>query len=105
MSDFWKDYNPSSNEEIPSMRGIDYERIKAYCKAIGVDMYKQSINAKFMNEMEDWYLSLAKQSNTINEIKTIVAKWETDIWRGALLSYESMTKISDLLEESEETEP
>lgn len=61
MVDFWKDYNPSSNEKIPSMRGIDYERIKAYCEAIGVDMYKQPINAKFMNEMEDWYLNLAER--------------------------------------------
>lgn len=103
MVDFWEDYDGTNSEKIPSMRGIDYERIKAYCEAIGVDFFKQSINAKFMNEMEDWYLSLAKQSNTINAIKTIVAKWNTDTWRDASLSYESMTKISNLLEEQEET--
>lgn len=61
MIDFWKDYDGTNSEKIPSMRGIDYERIKAYCEAIGVDMYKQSINAKFMNEMEEWYLNLAER--------------------------------------------
>lgn len=74
MIDFWKDYNPSSNEEIPSMRGIDYERIKAYCEAIGVDCFKQSINAAFMNEMEDWYLNLAKQYSALDKIRAEIAQ-------------------------------
>lgn len=86
MIDFWKDYNPSSNEEIPSMRGIDYERIKAYCEAIGVDCFKQSINAAFMNEMEDWYLNLAKQYSALDKIRAEITQEYTrfrnksDMW-------------------------
>lgn len=72
MVDFWEDYDGTNSEKIPSMRGIDYERIKAYCEAIGVDFFKQSINAKFMNEMEDWYLNLAKQYSALDKIRADV---------------------------------
>lgn len=68
MIDYWQDYKPSNDGKmpsIPSMRSIDAKRIRAYCEAIGVDRYKQPINAKFMNEMEDWYLDLAEHQGKV----------------------------------------
>lgn len=78
MVDFWQDGDETNNDDIPPIRGqlvqhstffndysfegLDIERIKAYCKATGKEYEKQAINAKFMNEMEDWYLRLAQEA-------------------------------------------
>lgn len=72
MIDYWQDYKPSNDGKmpsIPSMRSIDAKRIRAYCEATGVDRDKQPINAKFMNEMEEWYLNLAEQYSALDKIR------------------------------------
>lgn len=85
MIDFWKDYDGTNSDSIPLLRivankhswqfgsweysGLEVERIKAYCEAIGKDYRTQAINAKFMNEMEDWYLRLAKQYSAFDKIR------------------------------------
>ena len=77
MIDFWKDYDGTNSDSIPHLRvdankhswwhgsweysGLDVERIKAYCKATSKDFHSQTLNAEFMNTMEDWYLNLAER--------------------------------------------
>lgn len=84
MIDFWKDYDGTNSDSIPHLRvdvnkpswwhgtweysGLDIERIKAYCKATGKDFHSQTLNAEFMNTMEDWYLNLAKQYLALDKI-------------------------------------
>ena len=82
MIDYWQDYKPSNDGKmpsIPSMRSIDAKRIKAYCEAIGVDRYKQPINAKFMNEMEEWYLNLAEQYSALDKIRAEIEQMPSEL--------------------------
>lgn len=81
MIEFWKDFDGTNSDSIPHLRvdvnkpswwhgsweysGLDIERIKAYCKATGKEYEKQAINAKFMNEMEEWYLDLAEHQGKV----------------------------------------
>ena len=41
------------------------------------------------------------EGNIIKKIKTIIAEWESDTWTDNI-SYECMSKIADILSESEE---
>lgn len=102
MIDFWKDYKPSNDGEmpsIPSMRSIDAKRIRAYCEAIGVDMYKQPINAKFMNEMEDWYLNLAEQYTALDKIRAEIE--EIQAYDGIYIDRAYVLEIIDKYREEE----
>lgn len=74
--EFWKDFDGTNSDSIPHLRvdvnkhswwhgsweysGLEVERIKAYCKATGKDFHSQTLNAEFMNTMEEWYLNLAE---------------------------------------------
>lgn len=114
MIDFWKDYDGQS--ETPPIRGylvqhstffnnysfegLDFERIKAYCKAIGKEYEKQAINAKFMNEMEEWYLNLAEKYSALDKIKAEIEQRSLGIAndsviQGMIYEREDILKIID----------
>lgn len=102
MIDFWKDYDGTNSDSIPHLRvdvnkpswwhgsweysGLDVERIKAYCKATGKDFHSQTLNAEFMNTMEDWYLNLAEQYSALDKIRAEIKQEYTkfrnksDMW-------------------------
>ncbi len=85
MIDFWKNYDAKSGTTPTPIRGqiikhstyfgeysyegLDFERIKAYCKATGRKFERQIVNATFMNEMEEWYLNLAEQYPALDKIR------------------------------------
>lgn len=49
----------------------------------------------------DHQLKASVTDNIMNKIKSIVEEWKTDIWTDNV-SYECMSKIADLLAESDE---
>ena len=72
--DFWQDANSRGMKPIRATvthdrtfwnkyeySGLDYERIKAYMKALDMDIERTIIDAKFLNGMEEWYLELAER--------------------------------------------
>ena len=95
MIDYWKDFDGTNSDSIPHLRvdvnkpswwhgsweysGLDVERIKAYCKATGKEYEKQSINAKFMNEMEEWYLNLAEQYSALDKIRAEIEQMLSEL--------------------------
>lgn len=51
----------------------------------------------------DHQLKASVTDNIMNKIKSIVAEWKTDTWTDNI-SYECMSKIADVLAESEDKE-
>ena len=60
---YWKNYGdyPEEENDKQFIRAIDYIRFDEYRKSIGADHETFAMNAKNLNEMEEWYLELARK--------------------------------------------
>lgn len=64
---YWKNINDLTEEEMQSgqynIRETDRRRILVYCKYLEINGKKHDgiFDANFMNEMEEWFLSLAEK--------------------------------------------
>ena len=61
---YWKNEKeiPEEEQKLQFVRPIDYIRFDEYRKALGYDEKEFAMSAKNLNEMENWYLDLARKA-------------------------------------------